>query len=227
MNRLQIRNAVRNILRDDGYPTDSINEAINRVLSMVNTSGRYQCQEDTTTITLATDDYKYDVTSTILAEHLVVFQVGVTADQKILKKGPALVDGFADGAFLTTADAPVTYFRWNDEWMFDPIPNSTANDKVVTIYHYKDITELTGDFESPTIPTRYHDTLIVYGTLAEIAPALQMSTGDGKFTAQFAFEKAMNNFKLQEKWIPLKSPNLIKDSRWTGLEAFGHVGRIR
>lgn len=227
MNRLQVRTAVRNALRDQGYPTESINEALDRVLQDLNMVGRLRFQQQATTVTLVTGTYKYAVTSTILGEDLVVFQVGVLADQKVLGKGPDLVDGFVDGAFTATGDAPTKYFRWADEWWFDPIPNSTANAKVVTIYHYKDLTLPVTDFTALPIPVRYHAGLLVYGVLAEVAPALDIGTGDGRLTALSAYSNAKAQFLAQEKWEANKFPNLITDVRFNAISRLGNVGGLR
>lgn len=227
MNRLQVRTAVRNALRDQGYPSDAINEALDRVLQDLNISGPFRFQQQATTVVLSTGQYKYGVTSTIIAEKTVVFQVGVAADQAVLPKGPELVDGFVDGAFTETGDKPIRYFRWADEWWFDPIPNSTANGKVVTIYHYKDLTLPTSDLTAIPIPARYHAGLLVYGVLAEVAPALDISSGEGRLTAMSAYAQAKTNFIRQEKTEPNKFPNLIKDVRWVAISRLGNVGGVR
>lgn len=227
MNRIQLRTLVRNYLRDDGFPTEAINDALERTIQTVNNGDRYRCQQSSETLTLVTGTYKYAVTSTILGEEVMVFQVGVAADQKIIPKGPSMADAIANGAFLTTGNAPSYYIRWENYWWFDPIPTSTANSKLVTVFNFRDITVPTNDVTALPLPARYHSTLLVYGTLAEIAPAMQIVAGEGKLTATFAFQQALKTFRDQELWEPLKAPNLIRDVRWHRFNRAGNVGSVR
>ncbi len=227
MNRYQIRRRVQGLLRDDSFPVEVINEALNRVLDDLNSSGRFRFQEDNaTTITLVTGTYKYAVTSTILAEKLLVYQLASTTEQAIIPKGADMVDAIAAGAF-TGSGVPLWYFKWDDYFWFDPIPSSAENGKIVTVFHYKDITQLTGDLDTPGIPARYHGNVLVFGTAAEIAPGLMVRTPEGNVMIGIAYAKARQQMIQQEKWEPFTNKQLIRDPRWSTIHGSGHVGKIR
>ncbi len=226
MNRLQIRRRVNGLLRDDTYPPEAVNEALNRVLLDINGLGRFRFQQNIDTVALVTGTYKYNITSTIIAEKLVVYQLADTVNQAILSKAPDMVDAVVNGAFLTSG-IPTTYARWNAQWWFDPIPDATANGNTISILHYKDIAELSSDISTPGIPTRWHGSVLVYGIAADIAPGLMVRTPQGQMMVQKAYEAARRELLQQELWEPFTNKQLQKDPRWRGFESFGNVSHVR
>ncbi len=227
LNRFQIRRQVQGLLRDDTYPPEVINEALNRVLLDINNSGRFRFQQNSDTITLVDGTYKYAVTSSIIAEKLVVFQLGTSSEQVVVPKEADMLNAIANGDFLESGNAPTSYARWNDYWWFDPIPNATAAGKVVTVFTFKDITALTGDLDYPGIPPRYRGSVLVYGVAADIAPGLMVRTPQGNMGVQTAYEHALRKMMQQELWEPFSNKLLIRDPRWRDISTSGSVRTVR
>jgi hypothetical protein len=226
LNRYQIRQEVRRILRDDTYPAEAIDAAINQIIELINTKGRFRCHQAYEDVTLITNTASYAITETILAEELVVFDPGLTT-QKILFKNESLIDAVQRNEFTATGSAPVFYLRWDDLWYFDPVPNATANNRKVRIYHFKDLDLLTGDLQTSNIPARYHRPLLAMGAASDINPTLQIEQGGRQKSISSIFEEALKNFQKQELWEPLISHNLGIGYKFQSMHKWGSVGRVR
>lgn len=227
MTRLQIRRRVQGLLRDDSFPVEVLNEALNRVLLDLNGLGRFRFQQNLdTSVVLVSGTYKYNITSTIIAEKLVVYDLGGATTQNSLTKIPDPFDAIENGFFLTSG-VPTQYMRWQDQWWLDPIPDATTVGKILSIFHFKDIAEVTSDIVAPGIPTRWHGTLLVYGIAADVQPGLMVRTPAGQVQVAQAYQNAKAEMIRTESWEPYTDKRLIRDGRWTGFENAGHVSKIR
>lgn len=190
--------------------------------------GRFRFHQDFTDILLKSGVSSYSVDKTILAEELLVHQPD-SSSEKVLSKYPSLIDAKAGGAFSASGSGPGFYARWENEWLFDPVPDSSAHDTVVRIYHFADLPKLYGDLEALTrLPERYQLTTLVYGVLGEIAPAVQVTDGKGGFVAaRSAYTSGIKDLIMQEKWEPLVSHSLLLGRRWVDWDLAGHVGGVR
>lgn len=227
MNRLQIRRRVQGLLRDDTFPVEAINEALNRVLLEISSSGRYRFQQATTTLAMVGGTYQYNIPTDLLGERLLVWKAG-TDSQAVIAKFPEPIDEILSSGFVTSGDLPTTYLRWGNQFWFDPIPNATADGGLVTVYYFKDIATLDNDLtQITTLPARYQPTLLVYGVAADIAPGLMVRTPEGNMSIQIAFQRALKTMKEQELWDPHTDKQLIRDLRWKNINRVGNVGSVR
>jgi hypothetical protein len=242
MTRLQIRRRVQALMRDDGYPVEAINEALERVIAHVNNSGRYRWQESTLDLTLVTNTYTYNMTTlgstTFLGDIDVIYNPqsgapgvpsGNTGSWGLHKM--AFDEALEEGRFstLSTGEPEIYCLPGAGETLWiDPLPNSTANGKTLRVFGYSDLTPPTGDLTAITgLPARYHSTLLVYGVLAEVAPALQVNSADGYISASKAYTMAFEDFRLQEKWQPHMPVRLRRDNRWDNISRISSTpGRI-
>lgn len=230
MTRLQIRRRVQEMMRDDGFPVSSINEALDRVIAGIANGGRYRFQEGSTDITLVTSTISYTMTTTLTGDIDVIYAPNTSSVAALRKMD--YYDGLAEGRFSTagTTGVPEVFALpgAGTTIYVDPPPDSTANGKTVRVFGYLDITPITSDLSTPSlIPARYHPTLLVYGTLAEVAPGVQVRSGDGYVPATIAYQTALTGFRDQELWQPHLPRQVKRDNRWDGFSSVGYVGRIR
>jgi hypothetical protein len=223
MNRLQLRLSVRQILRDDNYPAESINAAINRVLSFINLLGRFRFHQSSEDITLDGGYYGYDIPSYVLAEELVVFDPD-SADKVILLKYPSFVAAQRTGAFTTTAAKPKYYSRWANHILFDPMPDTDAEGKKVRIYYFEDLQPLFSDLAIPLLPDRYHENVLAYGAASEIRP---QSVGMGGKTIGQLHMESLQQMINQELWEPGEKFQLFLSDRWRNIARMGTPGSLR
>jgi len=234
MNRIQIRQEVRSILRDDTYPKADIDKAINRVILTINAMGRFKFHQDFSNVTMVTDDYDYALDADILAEELVVFDPPVSTKPAtapkptILLKIPTLVDAINLGHFLTSGAIPKVYVIWMNELWVSPIPNSTANGKTVRIYHYADLPVLKNDMDAPParFNARWHSIILAMGAAVEINPQLEIASPSGSQQLIAQYNRSLQNMQQQELWEPLTSYQAQRDGRWTGSEVWGNVDGV-
>ena len=234
MNRIQIRQEVRSILRDDTYPKPDIDKAINRVISTINAMGRFKFHQDFSNVTMVTDDYDYTLDADILAEELVVFDPPVSTKPatlpkpNILLKIPTLVDAINLGHFLQSGSIPKVYVIWMNELWVSPIPNSTANGKTVRIYHYADLPVLKNDMDAPParFNARWHSIILAQGAAVEIDPQLQIASPGGSQRLIAQYSQNLQNMQQQELWEPLTSYQAQRDGRWTDAAAWGNVDGV-
>lgn len=247
MNRFQIRRRVQGLLRDDTYPVEVINEALNRVLLEINGLGRFRFQENASMITLQTGQFIYPVDSSqtvltsvpigtdpkfiynddpIIAEEVVVYRFGETA-QAVLTKLPDLFSGIDAGLFTKQGGPPQVYARYGTNWYFDPIPDTTTGGYVVTIFCYRDVPALVTDLDIPKIPSRWHGNVIVYGVAADLAPGLMVRSPEGNILVGRAYQMSLQKMIQQEGWDPYTDKRLLRDDRWVGFENIGRVGTVR
>ena len=224
MKLIQIRKRVRGLIRDDGFPGDDIDDAINLVIEEINNSGRFRFHQNDTDLTLVEDQFQYTVSANIQDELVLVFEPQST-DQKILNAYQGgIISGINDGAFGTSkGDAPTVYAQWKDEWWLDPIPNSTAASKTVRIYYWKDVVSLTDFLDEPSIPARYHHSVIAQGAAAKLRP----DTRVGSQSIGKAAEGALANMVRQELWNKFESYELQHDDRFIDMEIWGNVDTAR
>ena len=78
MNRFEIRQEVRRLIRDETYPKRDIDEAINRVIRYINTLHRMRFHQGISDITLVTDDFTYAIPTILIAEEVLVFDPPVS-----------------------------------------------------------------------------------------------------------------------------------------------------
>ena len=226
---------MQELLRDDGYPLNAINEAIDRVLADINNSGRYRFQEGIITIALVQGTYTYVISSTsvdILGDSDAIYAAQTTSVKSLHKMDYG--DALADGRFNTTATqgVPEIYSiridgsgATDDVSLYvDPVPSGDAAGKTITLLTYNELGPLASDLAKPfPLPARYHPTLLVYGTLAEVAPATQVRGADGFVPAAVAYERAFKSMQLQEKWSPHIAREVKRDNRWNGFSRVGMV----
>lgn len=226
LTRYALRQEVRRILRDDTYPAESIDAAINSVIEQINISGRYRCHQAYEDITLVSGTASYSITETILAEELVVFDPGLST-ALVLFKDESILKWVEGGKGITTGNNPTHYARWDDLWYFDPVPNATANNHKVRVYHFKDLDLLSGDLSLSNLPARYHRTLLAIGAAAEINPTLQIEQGGRQKDLRTTFAENFISFKKQELWEPLISHELRIGYKFDGMHKWGSVGKVR
>lgn len=225
MNLYLFRKNVRQVLRDESFPAEDIDSAINRVIKDINTSGRYRFHESEDTITLTTSTYSYAVDSDILAEHAVVYKA-FTTDQVVLDKIQGkLENALALDLFTESADYPTQYLRWGQTWYFDPIPNATANGNTITIFCMRDLAQLYSPLDTCSLPDR-HANVIIYGAAGQINPLLKPDGNRGQTVTQL-YQIAFNNMRLQEKWDPDDVPTLVRGPRWNDASSWGNVSTVR
>lgn len=231
LTRLQVRSRVQNLLRDDGYPISSMNEALERIITEINNSGRYRFQETSVDISLVQGTASYAVTTNTFLGEIDVIYAPSTADAAPLSK-MEYGDALTEGRFASTAaqGIPSIYcFQGVTSTIYvDPIPDGTANAKTLRIFGYSDLTPPTSDSTAITVlPARYHPTLLVYGVLSDIAPGMQIRSGDGYVPAAVAYQKAFKSMQLQEKWAPHIPRELKRDRRWASIGEAGMVSGVR
>ena len=225
MNLYELRQEVRRLLRDDTYPREDVDAAINRVLADVNVSGRYQFHETQTDLTLVSGTYKYAVASDIIAEHLLVYKPE-SADEVPLDKIQRGLEDAMDADYFSATGIPTAYLRWGGYWWLDPIPNATAAGQTVRIYGHEDLAKLSNDTDTPGLPSRYHNVL-TYGAAAQINPMIKSESSKGALLITALFSQALNNMRLQENWKPLRIPQLIRGRRFAEQNEWGHVSTLR
>lgn len=230
LTRLQIRQRVRNLTRDEGYPTESINEALSRVIADINNSGRYRFQEGNLDIQLILSTASYAMsTTTFIGDIDVIYQPSSSETASI----PKMVynDALAEGRFASTTPGPPEIYALPGDGTtiyIDPIPSAAEVGKTLRIIGYRDMLPPTNDTTAITIlPPRYHENLLVYGTVAQVAPSMQIQVGEGFVPATAVYQRAFTQMVLQEKWRPHTNPKFKNDERWTNLSSLGNVGRIR
>lgn len=237
MNRIQIRQEVRSILRDDTYPKADIDKAINRVILTINAMGRFKFHHSSVGFSLTTDSYAYNLTGSlniVLAEELVVFDAPVTPKPstlpkpKILLKIPTLVDAINLGHFLQSGDKPAVYVLWQNSIWLSPIPNSTANGKTVTIYYYADLPVLKNDMDTPPerFNPRWHSIILAMGAAVEINPQLEIASEGGTRQLIGQYNRNLQNMQQQELWEPLTSYQAQRDGRWAEAADWGNVSGV-
>lgn len=226
MNRYQLREEVRFILRDDSFPQLDINSALNRVIGDINNAGRFRFHQNSVTITPVAGTYSYAVPSTVLAEYSVVWAFAVVNKQALINKGSELIDPLRSGKFTEAGDLPTDYWRWGDNFLFDPIPNAVTAAYNFTVHCFKDVTELDGDLDTPGIPARYHRNVLAYGAASQISPAAMVKLPSGTISVASAFERAMTNMIRQELWEPYKVERFVPDSRWIRIHQVGNIGHL-
>lgn len=226
LNRFQLRSRVRQVLRDESYPKEDLNSAINRVIADVNNSGRYRFHQSTSDITLVAGTFSYTRPVTMIADYALVFAPGVTGYEKVLSKGSELIDPFTNGQFIDTNDAPVEYWTWGSTILFDPVPNATAALRTVRIYGHFDLAILNGDLDKPGLPARYHYNVLVYGAAAQVAPAAMVRTAAGTISVQKAYENSFDDMKRSELWEPFKVEQWLGDERFADSANWGNVSSL-
>jgi hypothetical protein len=214
MNRYEIRMEVRRLLRDDTFPDEDINAAINRVISDINAMDRFNFHQASTDITLVsgTASYLYDQ-NWILADRGVIFAAGTSRQAQLAKyDGPqnALPDGFG----LESGSVPRTYYIWGDYIFFDPKPNAVAAVDKVRLFYYKDLAALTTELQVPDFPTRYHNTVLAYGAAVQLSPMVELDNGVNYNNLTKLFERSVSNMRRNEDFELNVIKGLHKSNRW-------------
>lgn len=224
MNLMLLRTEVRRVLRDETFPSEEVDAAINRVIQDINASGRYRFHEATHSVTLTTNTATYAVQADILAEHALVWKA-FTADQVVLHK---MTDGLSNaldlGLFQDTGNNPERYLRWGGLWYLDPVPNSAASGTIITIFSMKDLVKLYSPADTCALPAR-HDNVLIYGAAAQINPNLRPDGPKGVSISQM-FNTAFAGMRTQEKWNPDEIYLLKRGPRWNTASTWGNVGTI-
>lgn len=227
LTRYELRQQVRQILRSDSYPREDINSAINRVIADINISGRYRFHRTTSSLTIVAGTYSIAVPSTLLSDYALLFAPGVENYQKLINKGSELIDPFSDGKFISTGDKPEEYWRWGDNFLFDPVPTATMALQTIRVYGEFDLALLSGDFDTSGLPARYHINVLAYGAAAQLAPdQLVRSGGSGPVTVQSAYDEAFKSMIRQEKWEPYQTEEWLRDSLFVGSQNWGNVDTV-
>lgn len=230
LTQLQIRQRVRNLLRDEGYPSDSINEALSRVISDINNSGRYRFQEGNYDILLTLQASSYTLSTTTFIGDIDVIYKPSTADAVGIPK-MVYHDAVAEGRFVSTVTGPPEIYCLPGDGTviyIDPVPSAAEVGNTLRMIGYRDMLPPVNDTTPITIlPPRYHEGLLVYGVAAQVAPALQVQSGEGFIPAIAVYQRAFTQMVQQEKWQAHQNPKFKNDERWRNLSSFGNIGRIR
>lgn len=220
MNLYQIRQEVRRILRDDEYPAESVNAAINRVIADINILGRFKFHQLKTELTLVAGTYKYAEPSDMLSEKVLVWAEGTTSEH-IVRKRNSVQDMLAEGKFTAQGDVPNEYCRFGGYVYLDPIPSSTAAASKVMVYYWGDLQPLVSDTDTPDIPERYHRNVLSYGAAAQINPVLEVGSTQGMVNLNTLYERAVRSMASQELWDVGSIPTVQRGARWANSHNWG------
>lgn len=225
LNRYQIREEVRRIIRDPDYPKQSIDRAINSVIAYLNTLGRFKFHQTHLDLTLVLSQKDYNLTG-IIAEELLVYDPD-TENEKIITKAPDLITPYSQGWFSETGDSPVHYVVWGNKVWFEPIPNSVAAGKTIRVYGAFKLALFSNDTTATSLSDQYCISVLAWGAAAEINPSLVIETSGKQQSINAVYRANLEAMLRTEAWEPMVSHNLIKDRRWAGLYVMGHVSRVR
>lgn len=225
MNRYEVREEVRRIIRDPDFPATDVNRAINSVISSLNTMGRFKFHQSSLSIVLEEGQKSYPLTN-LIAEELVVLNAD-SEDQKIILKASDLITPYSRGWFDTPGSAPSFYVKWGNKIWFEPIPDATAAGKVVTVYGYFRVPLLFSDTSIIPLDDQYCISILAWGAAAEINPNLIIESSGKQMSISMIYAENLRNMLRTEKWEPMVSHSIMRDERWRNLGRIGHVGRVR
>jgi hypothetical protein len=229
MNLYQIRQQVRRLLRDDTYPMEDVTAAINRVIDDINSLGRFQFHETTYDITLVNGTASYTLPAYVLAPKFLIFDPGGTAERLVKFRSVLWEEDPLLPSTLSAdrGDYPQEYSRYGSTVYFYPCPNATAATDVVRVYYDRDLLNLISELDTPTIPARYHATVLAYGAAAQLQPMLMISTPSGSQTIGAAYSNALRNMRNQENWRSMKISKLRPMLRFDTMNEWGNVTTLR
>ena len=222
----QLRQEVRDMLRDSTYPEDSIDGAINRVVRDINESGRYRFHEAQYTFNLTANTYTYSIPGNCLGETVMYYALGNNTYQAEI---PRKREIFAAAPVVPTdtGNSPTEWASYGNNWYIYPIPNSTAaTNGNITVFYDKDLTELLSPMDTLGIPDR-HRNVPVYGAVAQLRPNLMLASPKGDVLVSTLYTQAFKDMQTQEHWNMASIPSLRPGPRWTGMNNWGFVSRIR
>lgn len=226
MNLLQYRNEVRKMLRDDSYPVDDVDSALNRVLGDINVLGRFRFHEGAYSFNLTANNYTYAIPTTVLAERLLIYAAGNNTYQKEIPRrrepwtGSPIIP-------IATGESPEEWYRYNNNWYINPIPNATmVAHGNVTVLHDKDLTSFLSANDTTALPDR-HSNVLIYGAVAQLRPGLLIGSPEGQISIETLFSRAVEFMRQQEKWNYASIPTLRLGIRFKNMGSWGHSGRIR
>lgn len=222
----QIRQQVRYLLRDDTYPVEDVNAAINRVLMDINGMGRFKFHQSSSDLTMATSTYKYADPSGLLAEKVLVYRA-FTTYETTLAKYEGVIDAFVNEKCLESGDTPETYFRWGGYFYIDPIPTASTNGYKITVYGLYDLVPYTSDQSTSALPDRWARTTLAYGAAYQLNPNLRVGGTEGLKLIGALYEMSLKNMINQEHWDPMVVPAAIRSKRWADSDSWGHVNYVR
>lgn len=215
MNRIQIREAVRQILRDPDYDARAINLAINSVINTLNNIGRFRFHQGSYTIATEAGEGVYLLPDNFISEVEVVYEPGTTEEKAL---------GKYDGIPINIDEDYMAYSLWGGEIHIFPTPTEV---KDVVVYGYFDVPEIFSDVAVPQIPPNYHRSIIAYGAAAEINPTLVIKQGGRSSSIKNAYEFNLTGMLQREKYEERVIPRIQKDERWRNSTIYGNIVRMR
>ena len=225
MNRYQVRQEVRRIIRDSDYPKSDIDRAINSVISTLNSLGRFRFNETFHNITLVNADKDYTM-SNFISETAVVLQPD-TVDEVILTKVENLTAAYERGWFVTPGDSPVYYAMFGDQMFLEPVPNLVAAGKIVRVHGYYNLASFDNDLTESGLPNKYCTSVLAWGAAAEINPSLVVDNDTRGASIREVFMTNIKAMLAMEGFEAKVQYGIQKDHRWSGLYTMGHVTKVR
>jgi hypothetical protein len=224
LNLYQYRKEIRSLLRDDSYPDSDIDMALNRVVRDINNLGRFRFHEQSYTLNLTANNYTYAVPATVLAERLMIYDLGGNNQFEVPRRremwtGSPLVPA-------NNGSTPVEWFRYNNNWYIVPIPDATMAANDITVLYDKDLVEFFSPTDTTALPDR-HKNVLIYGAVAQLRPNLLIGSPEGEALIENLYQMAVQAMKDQENWDYESIPALRAGKRWQLASQWGHVTNIR
>lgn len=226
MNLLQARRAIRMLLRDDTYPLEDIDLAIESVLSDINVLHRFRFHEATYSFNLTANNSSYSVPTGVIAEKVFVYALGNNSYEKEI---PKRREPWASSPIQpsSTGSSPSEWWRYGDNWYINPIPDDTmVTNGNVTVFYDKDLTMPVSPMNNFTLPNR-HRNVLIYGAVANLRPNLIIGSPEGDARAETLYNRTLKSLLDQELWDYAKIPAMRTGPRWDSQNDWGHVSRIR
>ena len=229
MTLVQYRKEVRRILRDDSYPQQDIDAAINRVLLDVNEMGRFKFHEASYTLNLTANTYIYAIPANVQAEKIFIYDLGgnnqveVPRRREIWTGVPMVPDANNSNDY---ADKPAEWSRYANNWYIYPIPNATAAGNDITVLYDKDLLPLFSPMDTSALPDR-HQNVLIYGAVSQLRPGLLIGSPEGQVAIETLFARAVRNMMQTDLWQSAFIPSLRVGPRFRNMSQWGFVGKIR
>lgn len=222
MNLYQLRQAVRREIRDDSFPAEAVDDAINRVIDEINTAGRFRFHQSEADITLVAGTWQYAIPSYFVGEEILVLNAE-SEDQAILTKDESILTAVRDGRFWDTG-TPEFYIRRGAQFWLSPIPKTADAGDKITVYGHYNLPHLISDGDTSALPDIYENTVLVMGAAVRLSRHLK---GEAQKELLADFSVAFSNMKNQEAWEPLVIPRLYRGNIWRNSHTWGSVGVLR
>lgn len=222
MNLYQLRLGVRQLLRDDVYPAEDIDAAINRVISEVNAAGTYRFHESSGNLTLVAGTFKHAYPTGLREEYTLVLNPE-SATEAVLKRIPDMAYAQQVGYF-SASGTPDKYLPFGQYFWLDPIPAAADASKTVRVYGVFDLASLVSDMTANPLGARY-DNVVIYGAVAQIAPTVKVQ--GGMVTAAKAYAASFKDMVDRESYKPGYVPSMIRSRRWSEAANWGNIEVVR